>query len=110
VDALDLLQVGDGVGDVVDRGAERRVVDRLRGALEQDGVADGLPELVGEHRVDVARLARAGLVRVELLGADRVADHERGGDERDPAEDRRLLVARAPAAHAGRDVVRLAEG
>ena len=40
----------------------------------------------------------------------RHADRERRDDEGEPPEDRGLPVARAPAAHAGRDVVRALQG
>ena len=49
-------------------------------------------------------LADVGVVVVDVLRADAAADRRRGDDEREPAEDRGLPVARAPATHAGRDV------
>ena len=110
LDLLHLRHAADRPYDIGDRGPEGRIVDRHRGALDQDLVALSLLEHVAEQRVDVARLAGAGLVRVELLGADGVSDHERDGDERQPAEDRCLLVACTPATHAGRKVVRALQG
>ena len=77
-------------GDVGDRRSERGVVDRPGLALDQDRVALRLLEVVGQDRLDLAGLAGARLLRIELLRADRVADRERGQHEREPGEDRRL--------------------
>ena len=98
--------------DVVHDGAEG---GRLRGeslALDEDdlrlrvGLEAGVPQDV----VGAVRLADVGVVLVDLLRADRLPDHQGGGHEGEPAEDRGLPVARAPAAHAGRDVVRALQG
>ena len=64
-------------------------LDRLRGT---GGLADGVVALV------------------EVLGADRAADEDRRDHEREPAEDRGLPVVRAPAAHAGGQVVAVLQG
>lgn len=82
---------------------------RVRRALDED--APGRP---GRARLaqDPRRPARlAGLcVRVrELLGADEAAQHEGDRHEGQPAEDRDLAVAGAPAPHPGGEVVRSAD-
>ena len=109
VNAPDRLHVREGRRGVADRGLERRIVDGVLRALDQDRVAELLLVLVGDDRVDAAGLARAGLVGVELLRAEDVPDHERGGDEGQPPEDGGLLVRCAPAAHPGCNVARICE-
>ena len=47
---------------------------------------------------------------VDVLRSDEVAHHECGNHEDEPTEDCCLPVARAPATHPGRDVVRALQG
>ena len=94
--------------DVLDRGREGGVGRRERAALDEDALAGGLLEAGVEDPVHPAGLARARRVRVDRLRADHAAEREGDDDEREPAERRRLPVVGAPAAHAGRQVVRLA--
>ena len=97
------LRVGETVTVLYD--PDDPAVARIRGegrVLDQHHLPL-LLVLVGEARVDDlvgrAGLADVALGCIEVLGAEEIADQERGGDERDPAEDRRLPVAGAPAAH-----------
>jgi len=55
-------------------------------ALDQDALIRGQREPGIENPVHAARLAGAGGVRIDLLGADLAADGERDYDEREPAE------------------------
>ena len=98
--------------DVLDRRAESRILDRLARALNEHelGLRIDLGESVLEDLVGLVRLADIRILGLDVLGSDEVADEECGNDEREPAEDRGLPVARAPAAHAGRDVVRALQG
>jgi hypothetical protein len=59
----------------------------------------------GDRLVGDSGLAVAGVLAIELLLADRTACDRRDDDERQPAEDRRLAMLRAPAAGAGGEVV-----
>ncbi len=95
---------GHAADDLLDGGPEGRVVGGERPALDEHRLVGGLIERLVEDPGGPAGLAGEGLVVAELLGADRPADHDGGDDEREPAEDRGLPMARAPAAHPGRDV------
>src|SRR3990172_3566733 len=83
---------------------EARALDEhvLRGGLLEAGA---LEDLLG-----LGRLAGEVLGLRELHRADLAAEEERDGDEGEPPERGRLPVARAPAAHAGRDGVRALQG
>ena len=110
LELLDRRVRAHGPDDVVDDGAEGGGVGRQSLALDEHelrldvlvGEAGALEDLVG-----LLGLADVRVGVVDLLGADDVADEQRGNDERKPAEDRGLPVVRAPATHPGRDVVRL---
>jgi hypothetical protein len=110
VELRDLREPVERLGDVLDRCLEGRILRRQRLGLDQDdlallvGIVDepGVDDLVG-----LAGFADVGLVVLEVLGSDRVADCERGDDEGEPAEDRGLPVARTPAAHAGCEIARV---
>src|SRR5207249_2912357 len=63
-----------------------------------------------EDLVGLVGLARVRVLLADVLRADHLADRDRGDHEREPAEDGGLPVARAPAAHPGREVVRALQG
>jgi len=107
------LHVGDvagpceAPGDVCDGGGEARVRRAQRApALHEHllarlvGEARGLDRLLGGARLAVGR---RGVL--ELALADEVAGDGRQHDEGDPAEDRLLAVAGAPATRAGSEVL-----
>ena len=102
----------DRPDDVVHRRTELRVIDRLGRALNEHelGLRVDLRECLFQDLVGLVRLADAGVLGAEGLRSDLHADEDCKDDEREPAEDRGLPVARAPAAHAGRDVVGTLEG
>jgi hypothetical protein len=89
-----------------DDGAERRIVDRLRLRLHEDELALLVDReaAVPDDVIGLAGFADVRVGVVDLVRADGHADRERDDDEREPPEDRRLAVSRAPAAHASRDV------
>jgi hypothetical protein len=112
---LDLRELGkrlERVGHVGDDSLEARIVDLQRVGLDQDDLA---------HRVFVVReaclddlvcllgLADGEVAVFEELGAERAADDDGRNDKREPAEDGGLPVARTPATHPGREVVRMLE-
>jgi hypothetical protein len=112
--ALEVLDVGvvlDRVHDVVDRRAEGGRVHRQLRALHEHEfrLRIRLREALLEDQVGPVRLAGAVVLVLEVLRSYFGAEHERGDDEHEPAEDGGLPVARAPATHAGRDVVRALE-
>jgi hypothetical protein len=104
---LDDLEARDGLDDVRDRRLEGGIARPERRALDQDGLVGRLLETGLEDLVHAARLARARRVGVEGLRADRAADSEGDEDEGEPAERGGLPVSRTPAAHAGREILRL---
>ena len=95
--------------DVCDHGAEGRVADGVARALDEHDLRlrVGLEARGAEQVVGLASLAGIGVVHVDLLGADHLAEGHGGNDEREPTEDRGLPVGCAPATHPGREVVRL---
>jgi hypothetical protein len=107
-DVLNRRHLRDARDDVLDRSGERRLAYAKGAALDQDALARRLLEPGVEDPVHAARLAGPGRVRVDVLRADRDTDGERDGDEREPAEDRGLPVAGAPATHTSREVVLVA--
>ena len=91
---------------VDDDGAELGVPYGVRSRLDEHELAllVSREAAVADDVVACAGLADVRVGLVDLLRAYGRPDHERGDDEREPAEDRRLAVARAPATHPGRDV------
>ena len=113
VELADLRHRVERLGDVLDRGLERRI-GRLQGlGLDQDDLAllvGGLREAGLDDLGRGAGLADGEVVVLEVLRADRAADDDGRDDEREPAEDRGLPVVRTPAAHAGCEVVAVLQG
>jgi hypothetical protein len=107
-EVLDRRERLHGGGDVVHGPLKRGVGERLRLALDEDDLRlrVELEARVLEDLVGLVRLADVRVLLVDVLRPHGLADHDRREDEREPAEDRRLPVARAPAAHPGREVVR----
>ncbi len=100
-----VLGRGELGGDVVDRGAERRVCSlAVALGLDEHRLRGLLGERVGAGLVGDARGAVALLLGSEGLGADHAADDERDRDEREPSEDGGLAVLCGPAPCAGREV------
>jgi hypothetical protein len=97
----------DGVHDVVHGCAERGIRDRSRRALHDDelGLRARLRKALLEDLVGLLRLADIGVLDLQLLRADLHAEKQRKDNETEPTEDRCLPMARAPATHAGRDVL-----
>jgi hypothetical protein len=58
-----------------------------------------------EDLVGLVRLAGVAVGLVDLLQTGAHPEHDSGDHEREPAEDRGLAMARAPATHPGRQVV-----
>ena len=99
----------DCAHDVASHRPEGGVPDRELVVLDQHelGQSAGLGEAgLLEDLVGAVRLADVVVLVVDRLLADSRADHDRGDDERKPAEDRELAMARAPSPHAGGDVSR----
>jgi hypothetical protein len=112
---LEVLRLGvslDRADDVRDRCAERRIADRARRALHEHdlGQRARLREPFLQNLVGPVRLAAVDVFGLDLLRADLTADDDGSDDEGEPAEDGSLPVTRAPAAHAGCDVVRVLQG
>ena len=109
---LDRRIAGDRVLDVFDRRTEGGILDRLARALNEHELCLGihLGERLLEDLVGLVCLADVRVRSVDVLRSDEVADHDCGDNECEPAEDCCLPVARAPATHAGRDVVRALQG
>ena len=99
----------DRSDDVVDRGPERRIVGGAGRALHEHelllGIRLGLGKALFQDLVGLVRLADVRVLHVDLFRPDLHTDRKRQSDERQPAEHCGLPVARAPAAHAGREVV-----
>ena len=113
VRALDVGNHVDGRDaplDVGDSRPERGAVGGERPALDEHGLACGLLEAGVEDPGGPAGLARERVVVAELLRAHGSADHDHRDHEREPAEDRRLAVTCAPAAHPGGDVAAALQG
>ncbi len=108
---LDGREAADAPDDVGDRRAEGRVVDAEALPLDEHDLRLRVDPQAGllEDAIAAAGLADVDVVPRDRLRSDRLADEERGHDERQPAEHGRLPVGRAPAAHPGRDVVGLPE-
>src|SRR3954454_2482715 len=112
-EVLDRAVGRDRAGDVVDRGAERRAVHRLRLALNEHdlGLRIGLSEAgLLQDVVGVMRLPDVCVLKLDRVHPVLAARHEGDDDEREPTEDRGLPVARTPAAHPGCQVVRVLQG
>src|SRR5215210_3602026 len=96
----------DAADDVVDGNTESTVIRSQRVALNENRIA----RLRRELRVDQSgRPARLAGNRVVLLQLDRAGcrtDHDGDDHESKPAEDRDLPMARTPATHASRQIVR----
>jgi hypothetical protein len=106
VDVRGRLEARDHVRD---RGLERWIAD-LDGALalDEDLLLGGVAEVgIGDRVISDLRLTVAVVLLGDRLLADGTADHERDDDERQPAEDRRLAVAGAPAAGTRSEVLGL---
>jgi hypothetical protein len=112
LEVLDVRVVFDRCDDVVDRRAERRSVHgELRALHEHElRLRIRLGEALLEDHVGLVRLAAAVVLVLQVLGRDLHAHCECDHHEREPAENGGLPVTRAPAAHAGRDIVRALEG
>src|SRR5207244_2715339 len=104
-----------GVDRVVDDDMEPGAVGRRGLGLDEDELTLLLVVLVVEAGVVDDVIAALGLaaVLVGVLDVDRAgleAEHGCEADERQPAKDRLLAVLRAPATHAGRQIVGTLEG
>jgi hypothetical protein len=112
LEVLDVRVVLDRPDDVVDRRAERGSVHRqLRALYEHElRLRIRLREALLEDQVGLVRLAAAVVLVLQVLGRDLHAYGKCDHHEREPTEDCCLPVTRAPATHAGRDVVRALEG
>ncbi len=97
----------DRAEDVVDRRPERWIGDGRARALHEHELRlrIRLGKAFLQDLVGFVRLADVCVLHVDVLRPDLHADRKRRDDEREPAKDRGLPVARAPAAHAGREVV-----
>ena len=92
---------------VLDDRAEGGIAGLRGAALDEDALVGRVAVAAPvDDLLRPAGLADAELVGVELLGSDHAAEDDGGDDECEPTEDGRLAVARAPAAHPGREVVR----
>ena len=93
--------------DVGDRGAKGSILDRQPLALDQHDLGLRIGSQAGllEDLVGLTCLADVRVLHAGRLLADDLADGDGGDHEGEPTEDRRLPVACAPAAHAGRKVV-----
>jgi hypothetical protein len=113
---LGFRERSDGPNCVVDRGPERRILHRQLLRLQEhhlallvdalavrgDGEAGALDDLVG-----LARLADVCVVLVDGRGPELHAEEHGRDDEGQPAGDGGLPVTGAPAAHAGRQALRM---
>ena len=84
---------------------ERGIARLQRVALEEHALAGRLLEPGVDDLVDAAGLARPGGVRVDLVVPSTRPSAKSAKTVREPAEDRDLAVAGAPAGHARRQVV-----
>ena len=111
-EVLDRRERGDRADDIADDGAELRRVRGERLALNEHdlGLRIGLEAGVAQDVVRAMRLADVRVLLVDLLRTDLHADREGCDHEREPAEDRGLPVACAPATHACCEVVRFGQG
>ena len=95
----DLGHGAQGRGHLPDGPADLRVTGHGAGAapgLDQDGLGGGLDHAgPAQHPLGPARLA--GVVAVQVLGAEHAADHHGADDQQQPAEQRGLAVPGAPA-------------
>ena len=83
------------------------ISDRQRRALNEHLFVGPLREVVVQYLLGTSRLADAIVVLRNVSGPDGAADQHRRDDEREPAEDRRSAVLRAPAPGARRQVTPL---
>ena len=104
LDVLGLLEPGD---DVVDPGLDGGIIEvQLAVAGLDEHLLVGLVREVRvvDRGVGDARLAVAGVLVGERVGADRAAEDEGGDHEGEPAADRDLAVLRAPISGARSEV------
>ena len=71
-------------------------------ALDEDALGVGLlDDGPGQHPLGLARLP--GVVAVEVVGAEPLADHHGRDDQQQPAEDGGLAMPSGPAGHSFHD-------
>ncbi len=113
-----LGEPGERLLDVLDDRLEGRILRGQGLRLDEHHLALHLDVLavlvevearVVDDPIGGAGLADVRVVLVDALGADLHAQEGSDDDEREPAEDGCLPVARAPATHPGREVLRVLE-
>ena len=107
-DVPDVGLARDAGNDVVHGRVELGRAGRGGRALDQDVLGRRPLEAFVQDPVHAARLSGPGGVRIGVLGADHAADAEGDDDQGQPAERGCLPVVRAPPAHPGGQVARLA--
>src|SRR6266545_4136387 len=110
VDVADDRERLDAAEDVVDGGTERGIVCCQRLALNEHRLAGPRPELGLDQPGRAPGLAGNRVVLLELDRAGCLADEDGDDNEREPAEDRDLPMACAPATHPSRKIVRALDG
>ena len=104
----DCVERSDSGDDRLHGPRELGLGGRQRAALNEDGLAAGLTEVLVQNLVHPTRLAGPGGLEDDRLHRGDHADREQGDGEPQPAEDRRLAVMGAPPRHPERDVRPLA--
>src|SRR6266540_2651148 len=97
----------DAADDLADGDTESSVIRSQRVALNEHRLAGPRRELRVDQSGRTARLAGNRVVLLQLDRAGCLTDQDGDDHESEPAEDRDLPMARTPATHASRQIVRV---